>query len=115
MSVLIKEKGYSLNAFSDEFGSSAPYLTKVLNGKANMGIDQLSKYAQCFDMTLEEFLYPVIERRVDSDTMELLSVFENCDNLEKAEIVGYSKGFHKGYSIVMRRIIVPTYGRFTAD
>lgn len=99
MSVLIKDRGYTVNAFSDEFGLSAPYLTKVLNGRANIGIDQLNKYAQCFNMTLEAFLYPVVEGVMDSETMELLSVFESCDNLEKAEIVGYTKGFHNGYSM----------------
>ena len=62
-------------------------MTKVLNGQANIGIDQLEKYAKCFDMTLEAFLYPLVEDMIDSDTMELLSIFESCSGVEKAEIV----------------------------
>lgn len=34
---------------------------------------------------------------IDSDTMELLSIFESCSGVEKAEIVGYTKAVHRGY------------------
>ena len=86
-----------MSSFCDKYVLSGPYLTKVLNGQANIGIDQLEKYAKCFDMTLEAFLYPLVEDMIDSDTMELLSIFESCNGVEKAEIVGYTKGFHRGY------------------
>lgn len=95
--MLIRSKGYNVSSFCDKYGLSGPYLTKVLNGQANIGIDQLEKYAKCFDMTLEAFLYPLVEDMIDSDTMELLSIFESCNGVEKAEIVGYTKGFHRGY------------------
>lgn len=49
-----------MSSFCDKYGLSGPYLTKVLNGQANIGIDQLEKYAKCFDMTLEAFLYPLV-------------------------------------------------------
>ena len=48
--------------------------------------------------------------------MFFLAITMMCGNAEKAEAKSYKAGkFKYQYKNVMRRIIVPTYGNFTAD
>lgn len=107
-----EKAGYKQSEVAKALGVSKSSVCNWETGQNSMDIEKLYKACQLFEVTLYDMFgesvdqnktkqVELIDKKVDSDTNEILSLYSKLDNNDKIEIKGEIKGMLKAdkYSI----------------